>query len=85
MKLKNISVLQLGKISAFIYIFFALIISPFMLIPALISGSKTFFPMLFMLLAYPIMGFVAGILAASVNNFSARIIGGIVLEFDENS
>lgn len=73
----RLSVLQTGKLLAVFYGLFSLILLPFMLVAMLAGGDKAVRPMLGMLLLYPVMGFVGGILMAAVYNRSAKWVGGL--------
>lgn len=77
-ELKRIAVVQAGKVLAILYAFIGAIIIPFMLIMALVSrgGIKAMVPMLVMLVLYPVLGFIGGIILAALYNRVARWIGG---------
>lgn len=75
----NIDILSTGKIFAMMYLIMALVFSPFLLLPALLSDSG-FMGVgftVFMLLLYPILGFIGGMIFAVIYNVSARIVGGL--------
>ena len=76
-RIARLSVLQTGKFLAVMCGFLSLIRLPFMLIPMLAGGAKAVTPMLGMLLLYPIMAFISGIIMAALYNLVARWIGGI--------
>ena len=76
-RITRFAVLQTGKVLAAFYGLFSIVMLPFMLIAILADPSPNRFPMLFMLLLYPIMGFILGILMAVFYNISATWIGGI--------
>jgi drug/metabolite transporter (DMT)-like permease len=75
-RIARLSVLQTGKFLAFMCGFLSLISLPFILIPGLVPG-QSLTPMLGMLLLYPIMAFIGGIIMAVLYNLVARWIGGI--------
>ena len=74
-RINRLAVMQTGKMLAVLYGFLPVVMLPFMLI-GIIANPKNF-PMLFMLLLYPIMGFIGGILISALYNLAAKWIGGI--------
>lgn len=74
-RITRLAVMQTGKMLGVFYGFFSIVMLPFTLIGTLANPKR--FPMLFMLLLYPIMGFIGGILMAVLYNFAAKWIGGI--------
>ena len=83
-ELKRIAVLQTGKMLAILYGFLGLLMLPFMLIVCLVSvanqgaeGLLMMAPMAIMIVFYPIMGFVGGILLAALYNLVAKWVGGL--------
>ena len=84
-ELKRIAVLQTGKMLAILYAFVGLFMLPFMLIAVLVSlaghgGVESLLmmaPMAIMIVFYPIMGFVGGILLAALYNLVAKWVGGL--------
>lgn len=83
-QITSIGILQTGKMCAALYAAFSLMFIPFMLLASLgggrFFGGVTVF--LGMIVVYPIMGFVVGILSAAVYNFVAGIIGGIEITLE---
>lgn len=77
-ELKRIAVLQTGKVLGVVYAFIGLIMLPFMLIGVFrgSGGAGTMTPMIGMVVLYPVMGFVGGIVAAALYNLVAGWIGG---------
>jgi len=73
----RLSVVQTGKFLAVFYGLFSLVFLPFLLVAMLAGGAKAVAPMLGMLLLYPVMGFLGGILMAAVYNRSAKWVGGL--------
>ena len=84
-ELKRIAVLQTGKILAILYAFIGAIMIPFMLIMALVSrgGITAMVPMISMLVLYPVMGFVGGIIMAALYNLVAKWVGGFRFTVEE--
>lgn len=80
-RITKLTVMQTGKMLGALYGFFSLVALPFFLI-GIIANPKSFF-MLFMLLLYPIMGFIGGILLAFFYNIVAKWIGGIEVSVEE--
>jgi hypothetical protein len=74
-KITRISVLQTGKFLAIFYTLLIVIMVPFFLLAAL--GDSSMLVILPMLLIYPIMGFIGGILMATFYNLTAKWVGGI--------
>ena len=74
-RITRMSVLQTGKLLAILYALISVIMLPFMLIG--ISNSPAGASMLVMLLLYPVMGFLGGILMAALYNLASKWIGGI--------
>ena len=73
-RITGMSVLQTGKLLALLYGFMSVIMLPFMLFG--MSRSPDGGMMLFMLLLYPIMGFVGGIIMAALYNLASKWVGG---------
>jgi len=81
-RITRLAILQTGKFLAVLYGFLSLIILPFVLIGMLFGGAKTIGPVLFMLLLYPILGFIGGILMAAIYNLAAKWVGGLEVTVD---
>ncbi len=89
-KVRRLGILQFGMILGMVYGFFALIILPIMAISFFLGGGPAetmggpgeMIFMLFMILLYPVMGFIAGIFGAALYNLVARIVGGVKMELD---
>jgi len=79
-RITGLAVMQTGKMLAALYGFLSIVILPFMLI-GIIANPRNF-PMLFMLLLYPIMGFIGGIIMAALYNLSAKWIGGFEISVE---
>lgn len=79
--ISRIGVLQAGKIFGMLYVGFAVIMLPFFILGALAS-PQGFIPMIIMLVLYPLIGFVGGVVAAFVYNLSAKFVGGLEFKID---
>jgi len=77
-RITRLTVLQTGKLLATLYGFLSIILLPFVLI-GVIANSRNL-AMLLMLFAYPIIGFVGGIVLAIFYNFAAKWMGGLEIE-----
>lgn len=80
-KIRRFGILQSGKICAAIYTGFSILMLPFFLLIGAADRKMTG-PMLFMLLLYPVMGFIGGIIGAAFYNLAARWVGGIEMTLD---
>ncbi|MBD3308681.1 hypothetical protein GF348_20040 [candidate division KSB3 bacterium] len=80
-RITRLSVLQTGKLLAMLYGFISVIMLPFMLLGMSrhSGGGIT----LFMLLLYPVMGFVGGIIMAALYNLASGWIGGLEITVEE--
>jgi hypothetical protein len=76
-RITRLTVLQTGKLLAVLYGFLSIVILPFLLIAMLFAGAKVIAPMLVMLVLYPIMGFIGGIIMAALYNLASKWIGGL--------
>jgi hypothetical protein len=74
-RVTRLSVLQTGKLLGALYAMMSLVTLPFVLIA--MSRSSGGAVMVLMLLLYPFLGFVAGVITAALYNFAAKWIGGI--------
>jgi hypothetical protein len=79
-RITRLTVLQTGKVLALLYGFLGVIMLPFMLI-GVIADPKSF-PILIMVILYPIIGFIGGILMAVFYNLAAKWVGGIEVSVD---
>lgn len=79
-QVRRFGILQMGKLLALIYGFFAVILLPTFLIAAITSPQSA--PMLWMILLYPLGGFIGGIIGAALYNLASKLIGGIKIELD---
>jgi len=81
-RITRLTVMQAGKLLAVLYSFMSIIMLPFMLIVMLAGGGKAVAPMLGMVLLYPLMGFIGGILMAAIYNLAAKWVGGLEVSVD---
>ena len=66
---------------AVIYGLLSLVMLPFMVI-AVCAGAQSIMPMFIMLILYPIMGFIGGIIMAFLYNISSNFVGGLEVEVE---
>ena len=85
-ELKRLDVLQTGKVLGVLYAFIAAIILPFMLIGMLLNpkGGGGAALTLILVVLYPLLGFIGGILMASFYNLTAKWVGGIRFTLEES-
>lgn len=75
----------MGKLLGVLYGFFPLIFILFIILGFAVTGPETraeMVPMIVMLLLYPIMGFIGGIIGAAIYNLAAKITGDIEFELE---
>jgi len=80
-KIKRFSILQTGKFLAVLYGFLAVILIPFFLIMLFVEPGGAV-GLLIMLILYPIMGFIGGIIGAALYNLASRFVGGLELHLE---
>ena len=80
-RIKRFSILQTGKLLAVLYACFSVILLPFFLI-GLAANPKGTAPMLVLIILYPIMGFIGGIIGAAIYNLAARFVGGFEMTLE---
>ena len=82
-QVRRFGILQAGLLLGALYGFLGLVFIPFMVLIMVLSGDgdEIFMPLL-MILLYPVMGFIGGIIGAALYNLAARIVGGIKMELD---
>lgn len=78
-EIRRLGIVQAGKVCAILYGFFGLIFLPIAAI-ALIADPAASIPFVLIVLFYPLMGFIGGLLCAALYNLSARIGGGLLLD-----
>jgi hypothetical protein len=81
-RIKRFSILQTGKVLAVLYGFISVILFPIVLIVALFSpkGSIALIPLV---VIYPILGFIGGVLGAAFYNLAARFVGGLEVTLEQ--
>ena len=82
-RISRLSVLQTGKFLGLLYTLLAAIMIPFFLL-AFASQPQGMVPMLLMLLMYPVMGFLGGLLMAVFYNLVAKWIVGIEVTVEDS-
>ena len=84
-ELERLAVLQMGKVLAILYGFIGVIMIPFALIGALANPKdlSLMVAMIVMVVLYPVMGFVSGIITAALYNLVAKWVGGLRFTVDE--
>lgn len=81
-KITRLSVLQTGKFLAIFYALISVIMVPFFLLSSL-GNPEGLAIMVPMLLLYPVMGFIGGILMAAFFNLTAKWAGGIEVTVED--
>ncbi len=82
LEIGRIHPLQAGKVLGLLYLLFGVIIVPFFVIAAMAQENNAAIAGVMgvgigMLIMYPVMGFLGGVIAAFLYNFIAKTIGGI--------
>ena len=82
-QVRRFGILRVGLMLGILYGFLALVALPFMVLSMGFSENRVEILMpLLMILLYPVMGFIGGIISAALYNLAARIVGGIKMELD---
>lgn len=85
-RVRRFSILQAGKLFGVMYGFVALILLPFGLLTFLSHhderGGGTF---CFVIVIYPLLGFISGVIGAAFYNLAAHLVGGLELELELES
>ena len=90
-QVRRLGILQVGILLGTLYGFLALVALPFMVLSMVFGMGfsenrvEMLIPLLMpllMILLYPVIGFIAGIIGATLYNLAARIVGGIKMELD---
>ncbi len=79
--IRRFTIFQTGKLLAVLYGCFSVVLLPFFLI-GMAANPKGAAPMLIMLVVYPIMGFIGGIVGAAIYNLAARFVGGLEITLE---
>ena len=85
-EVKRLAVVQTGKVLAVLYAFGTLILAPILLLGMMTSpkGAGEVLPMLIIVILYPLLGFVGGIILAALYNLTAKWVGGIRFTLEES-
>ena len=86
LRIKRIAPVQLCKVLAVVYALFSIIFFLFMLIATIAAPEGKEPGLLFtfiMPLLYIVLGFIGGIIGAIIYNFSAKWVGGIIIDLEE--
>lgn len=89
-RVSRIGIVRAGLVSAALYLLMALLFVPFLVLGSAaqaVGGSPGFAVMslgmiLFGLIVYPVMGFIAGVLFAAVYNLVAYLTGGLIVRIE---
>lgn len=82
-EIRYVHPLQLGKVLAALYAFFVLIALPipiYLLIVDTPEGAPEGIVLITMLVMYPVMGFIFGVVVAFVYNLIVKMTGGVRLD-----
>jgi hypothetical protein len=71
----------MGNLLMVLYGFISVILLPVFLITVFVNPKESI-PLLCMMILYPLMGFIGGIIGAALYNLASKLIGGIALELD---
>lgn len=83
-RITRLSILQTGIFMAVLYGLLALIFIPFFIAGLFATGmGSEAMGFLFMLVLYPVMGFIGGIICAFIFNVTAKFTGGFEYESSE--
>ena len=82
-KLRRLGILDAGKLLAVIYGLFSLLLLPLLSLALIITHKEGAGRTMIMLLIYPILGFITGVIGAVIFNLAAKITGGIEMTFYE--
>jgi hypothetical protein len=87
MEIKRFNIVQTGKVLGILYGMLAIIMIPFILIGIFAGGKggEGLAPMLIMVILYPVMGFIGGIIGAAFYNLAARWVGGLKIDLAQEA
>ena len=80
----RLSVLQTGKFLAVFYALLAALFIPFFLLASLGGGAEGMSVTIIMLILYPIMGFIGGLIMAAFYNLVSKWVGGIEVTVEDS-
>ena len=80
-QVRRFGVLEMGNLFMVLYAFLAAFLSPIFIVKAIHDHSGVL-EVLLMIVVYPLVGFVVGILAAVLYNLASKVIGGLKIELD---
>ena len=80
-RIKKFSILQTGKLLFVLYGFFSVVLVPFFLI-MLITKPGDALRMLLIIILYPLLGFIGGIIGAALYNLASRFTGGLEITLE---
>jgi hypothetical protein len=84
-RVTRFSILQTGKFLGVLYGFVAVILVPFALLSLVAGNREGSGVFCFMIVLYPLIGFIGGILGAALYNLAAHLVGGLELELELQS
>ena len=87
-RLTRIGPLQCGKISGVLYGILGLIYLPFILLASIGDGGRFIGGLIMaagIIIVFPIMGFIGGLITAAIFNVATSLIGGIDLTFESEN
>ena len=82
-RIRKFSILQTGKLLAVLYGFLSVLFLPFLLL-AFVMNPKEAIVLIFIIILYPLMGFIGGIIGAAIYNLAASLVGGLEITLDIN-
>jgi len=85
-RITRIGVLQTGKILALLYGVIGGIFAPFALLGGIFGEGGMLAGIIVavvLIVMYPIMGFIGGVISAAIYNFAAGLIGGIEITLEQ--
>jgi hypothetical protein len=82
-QITRLTVLQTGKFFAAMYGLVGIILLPLAIVVALYKGIEALALNLAMLILYPLVGFVGGVLLAWMYNIAVKLVGGLEFQVDD--
>ncbi len=80
-KIRRFSILQTGKVLCALYCFVSAVMIPTFLV-RLVGKPEFSWPLLLMIILYPVFGFIGGVVFAFVYNLVSKYIGGFELTME---